>query len=123
MRIMDAINRLDTLKFNTYTNADKIAWLSQLDGKVKQQIFDTHEGGDGVSFAGYTSKTPLDTELLIPAPFDDVYLKWMEAQIDYHNGEYDKYNASILMYNTALTAFANWYNKNNMPLSKGRFLF
>jgi hypothetical protein len=41
---MDAINRLDTLKFNTYTNADKIAWLSQLDGKVKLQIIDTHEG-------------------------------------------------------------------------------
>ena len=124
MKILDAITRLDALKFNTYTNADKIEWLSRLDNTIKQQIIDTHEGGRCISFTGYDDTTPLNTELLVPAPYDDVYLRWMEAQIDYHNGEYDKFNASIIMYNTAYENYANYYKRNHMPLGRrNRFKF
>lgn len=124
MTIIEAINKLDALKFNTYTQADKVGWLSKLDNAVKLQIIDTHEGADNVSFTGYTMNTPLDTVLLVPAPYDEVYLRWMESQIDYHNGEYDKYNNSIIMYNTAFNAFAKHYNLHHMPLSRGsRFVF
>ena len=70
----------------------------------------------GVSFCGYDDKTPMDTELLVPEPFDEIYPLWLEARIDYANGEYDKYNNSILMYNAAYDAYANYYNRNNMPL-------
>lgn len=124
MTIRDAINRLDALIFNTYTNDDKVQWLSRLDTAVKQQIIDTHEGWENVVFTGYTSDTPDTTVLLVPAPYDDVYLRWMEAQIHYHNGEYDKYNSAIILYNTAFSAFASYYNKYNMPVRKGsRFIF
>ena len=40
------------------------------------------------------------------------------------NGEFDKFNASIIMYNTAFDAYANFYNRNHMPRSRGtRFIF
>lgn len=124
MKMIEAINRLDTLKCNTYSQNDKIAWLSRLDSMVKQQIIDTHDGAEAVSFNGYTADTPLDTVLLVPAPYDEVYLRWMEAQIDYHNGEYDKYNNAIIMFNTALDSFHRYYNSNHKPLQHGRrFLF
>lgn len=124
MTIRDAINRLDALIFNTYSNDDKVRWLSGLDTAIKQQIIDTHEGGQNVIFTGYTPQTPETTVLLVPAPFDDVYLRWMEAQIHYHNGEYDKYNAAIILYNTAFDAYAGYYNRMHMPLRKNkRFIF
>lgn len=124
MTIQEAITRLDALIFNTYSNDDKIRWLSGLDTAIKQQIIDTHEGGQDVKFFGYTPHTPADTVLLVPAPFDEVYLRWMEAQIHYHNGEYDKYNAAIILYNTAFDAYASYYNKHHMPIRKvNRFLF
>ena len=124
MRINEAINRLDSLKFNTYTQDDKIDWLSRLDNMVKKQIIDTHEGAESVSFTGYTADTPLDTVLLVPAPYDEVYLRWMEAQIDYHNGEYDKYNNAIIMFNTAFEAYQKHYNSAHKPVQRGRrFLF
>ena len=119
MTILEAINTVDGQKFNTYTTAEKVAWLSRLDSIVKRMIIDTHEGWESVSFGGYNDKTPMETELLIPAPFDEMYLRWLEAQIDYANGEYDKYNNSILMYNASYDAYANYYNRNNMPISKG----
>ena len=114
MKIIEAINRIDSLKHNTYTQNDKVAWLSRLDSMVKSLIIDTHEG-DAVTFTGYDDKTDLNTELLVPAPFDEIYLRWLEAQIDYHNGEYDKYNNAILMYQTAYEGFQNHYNRTHMP--------
>ena len=44
MKIIEAINRIDSLKHNTYSNNEKLAWLSRLDSMVKRLIIDTHEG-------------------------------------------------------------------------------
>ena len=115
MTIIEAINRIDSLKPNNYTQEEKIAWLSTLDGNIKKEIIDTHEGAENVTFIGYDAETALDTVLLVPAPYDDVYIKWLEAQIDYVNGETKRYTNSMIMYNTALSAFARYYNRNNMP--------
>ena len=92
MTIIEAINHIDSLKPNSYTQADKIIWLSNLDGIIKNEIIDTHEGSENVTFDGYNAETALDTVLLVPAPYDDVYIKWLEAQIDYANGETNRYN-------------------------------
>ena len=118
MTLLEAINRIDVLKPNGYSQAEKIQWLSNLDGIIKREIIDTHEGGDGVTFNGYTEETSLTTELLVPAPYDDVYLRYLEAQIDYANGEYTKYNNSSEAYNTAYSNFQRCYNRTHMP--KGR---
>ena len=124
MKINEAITRLDSLKFNTYKQDDKLDWLSRLDNMVKKQIIDTHEGAESVSFNGYTADTPLDTVLLVPAPYDEVYLRWMEAQIDYHNGEINSYNNAIILFNTAFNAYKEHYNSAHKPVQRGRrFLF
>lgn len=117
MTLMGAINHLDAIKPNSYKQTEKIKWLSTLDGIVKAEIIDTHEGGEGVTFEGYTESSLL-TELLVPHPYDDVYIKWLEAQIDYANGEYGKYNNSITMYNAAYSAYEKYYNRTHKPISK-----
>lgn len=124
MKMIDAINRIDSLLFNTYTTSDKISWLSKLDTMVKKHIIDTHDGAEEVAFGGYTDDTDLETVLLVPAPYDEMYLRWMEAQIHYANGEYNKYNNAIIMFNTEYESYESYYNQNHMPKSRGRrFLF
>lgn len=118
MTIMEALYRIDGLKPNTYSQPEKIKWLSSLDGIIKSEIIDTHEDGYADEFKGYDENADLTTVLLVPAPYDDIYLRWLETQIDYANGEYGKYNNSIAMYNTAYTAFANYYNRTHMPKGK-----
>ena len=123
MTVIEAINKIDSIKPNTYTQLEKIGWLSTLDGNIKNDIIDTHEGADNKPFNGYDEES-LNEELLVPAPYDVLYIRWLEAQIDYANGEYGKYNNSMSMFNTEHEAFANYYNRTNMPLSRGsRFLF
>ena len=118
MTIIEAISRIDTIKPNTYEQHEKVKWLSTLDGIIKAEIIDTHEGADGVTFGGYDGDTPLTTELLVAAPYDDIYLFWLESRIDYWNGEIGRYNNSTDMYSTAYSAYESYYNRTHMPLGR-----
>ena len=115
MKLMEVLYRIDEVKPNSFSQSEKIKWLSALDGFIKSEIIDTHEGGDGLMFSGYNEDTELDTELLVTAPYDDIYIRWLEMQIDYANGEYGKYNNSKTMYTEAYSALANHYNRTHMP--------
>lgn len=115
MTIIEAINRLDKIKPNGYGQEDKIEWLSELDGMVKQTVTDTHEGGEDISFTGYDATTPLDTVLLIPSPYDSAYLDWLSAKIDFADGEYARYNNSMTRFNDTFLAFSRFYNRKYMP--------
>ena len=101
MTIREALERTDSLKYNTFTDEEKIAWLDR-----------------GDAFGGYDGSTDRETALLAAAPYDEMYIHWLAAQIDYANGEFDRYNASITMYNTAYTAWASAYNRDHMPVSR-----
>ena len=123
MKIIEAITMIDSVKPNTYTQAEKIAWLSTLDEMIKKEIIDTHEGGEAVDFSGYGEDTDINTPLLVPTPYDELYIFWMESKIDYWNGESAKYNNSITMFNNAYSTYQEYYNRLHRPLGARRFLF
>ena len=116
---MEAIRRIDELKHNTYTVGEKIMWLSELDGNVKKTVYDTHlpnEGETVTEFTGYTEEDVEDgdgPELLIPAPWESVYVLWLQAQIDYYNAEYDRYNNAIISANSVLQSFESAYHRSH----------
>ena len=105
MTLSDAIARTDALRPNSFTRRQKLDWLSALDGAVMAELINTHEGGESAP----------DTRLLVPPPYEEVYLRYLEAQMDYANGEFDRFNNSNAMYAAAWTAFANYYNRTHMP--------
>lgn len=124
MTIADVIAKVDSLKPNTYDKEDKIRWLSDLDARVKTKIIDAHECRDPVYFYGYDDETDPDTELLVPKPYDEMYLRWLEAMIDYHNSDDDRYNNAIILFNNAYEGFKKHYTRTHMPISRGtRFIF
>lgn len=115
MTIIEAINTIDALYPNTYSQEQKIAQLSKLDGVIKRDIIDKHEGSDEVTFNGYDENTPQDTVLLVPAPYDELYVFWLQTWIDYWNGELARYNNSTSMYKSAYSDFERAYNREHMP--------
>lgn len=126
MTIIEAITETDALKPNMYGKPDKVRWLSRLDGRIMVEIFNTHEYNDGEEppeFEEYTVDTPDDTELLVPAPYDEIYIRWLEAQIDYANREFDSFNASNAMFDSVYTAFRNAYNRTHMPKGHRRIYY
>ena len=124
MTIAEVISKVDALKPNTYTPEDKIGWLSALDARVKAQVIDAHEHGDHVFFYGYDGMIDQDTELLVGAPYDEMYLRWLEAMIDYHNSDDDRYNNAIMLFNNAYEGFKKHYTRTHTPKSYGKgFIF
>lgn len=123
MTIAEAISKVDALKPNTYSEEDKIGWLSTLDARVMTQIIDAHENNDPIDFYGYEGLGD-QAELLVEAPYDEMYLRWLEAQIDYHNSEERRYNNSITLFNNIYAAYKRYYTRTHMPMSHGkRFVF
>lgn len=118
MTIQDCLQRIDALKHNTYTDAEKLAWLSQLDGRIRTDILDTHEGGPEEPFVPYTAATPRDRSLLVGAPHEEIYLHYLEAQMDRQNGELELYANSSACFNAMWANFSRYYNRLHLPLGR-----
>lgn len=124
MTIIEAIHAIDSIKPNNYKELDKVRWLSTLDGLIKIEIIDTHEGAEDITFTGYGENTPTDTELLVPSPYaEKLYVQWLQSQIDYANEETAKYNNSSAVFNQTYSEFDRYYNRTHMPVSKQRKYF
>lgn len=116
MTITEAIARVDALKPNRFEEIDKVKWLSELDGKIKIEVIDTHEGGQDVEFKPYNESTDVNnTVLLAKEPHENIYVLWLEAKIDYYNAEFKRYNNSSIAFNSAYTEFVRHYHKTHMP--------
>ena len=124
MTIAEVISRVDELKPNTYSTKMKVEWLSNLDARVKEQIIDTHKHREPIFFYGYDPELDMEAELIVHAPYDEMYLRWLEAMIDYHNSEDDRYNNAIILFNNAYEGYKTHYTRTHMPKSYGsRFIF
>lgn len=98
MTIPEAIIWLDDKKPNGYSQEDKETWIREVEAmaqRLRARYGDPEEVADNV--------------LSLPPPFDGAYLRYMEAQIDYANGEYGKFNNAIDMFNTLWQGYASYY--------------
>jgi hypothetical protein len=118
MTIAEAISQVNALKPNTYEQSIKVKWLSDLDARIKTQVIDQHKGNVYVFFYGY-DENDMDAKLLVSAPYDEMYLHWLSAMIDYHNSDDDRYNNDIILFNNAYEGYKNHYTRTHMPLSNG----
>ena len=115
MTINEVITQVDELKPNQISDDIKVRWISVLEGKIIDEIILTHELSEIVEFNGYTIND-MDTELLVPDTYADVYIYYIEAMIDETNNESARYASSMQMFNTAWQDYANYYNRNNKPI-------
>jgi len=98
-----AIEIIDRLKPNSYSEEDKLRWINELDGNVQRLVIQSDE------VIEYSYPEDMDKELLIPAPFDNLYELYLSAQIDYHNREYANYNNSATMFESQYIEYKKDY--------------
>ena len=123
MTIKEAIAQVNDLCPNQYPNAKKIYWLSQLDAMIVNDTLNKYSPGEITGFTGYDGDTDEDTALVVPAPYDELYLYYLQAQIDYWNRETAKYNNSITRYNEAFTRFVRyWRNSHASKLQYMKYI-
>lgn len=107
------MEHVDNVKPNAYRPEEKFQWLCDLDGVVKRVVM---QEKDGVS---YSYPEDLDTQLLIPHPWEGIYALYLEAQIDLHNKDYEDYNNAILVFTEKLEEYRRAYIREHRPQSAG----
>lgn len=133
-----AIEIVDRVKLNSYSEEDKLRWINELDGMVKRLVFQWDEAylkeietlyksdktteKDKEEYKGiiekakpYSYPEDMDTKLLITEPFENVYPLYLEAQIDFHNREYDHYNNTLTMFDGIYTEYKKAYIREHRP--------
>ena len=117
MKIQEVIASVDHLKPNMFEEADKIKWLSRLDTRIYQEIICTHdhnEDEEAASFSGYGVGDG-EKELLVGQPYDEMYIHWLCAQIDYYSMEYESFNNDNSVFESVFSSFRNAYNRSHKP--------
>lgn len=54
-------------------------------------------------------------ELLAPAPYDGLYRHYVEAQIHYANGELERYNNAMALWNNGLMTLRDYWCREHLP--------
>lgn len=111
MIIGDAIKEADRLKPNAFPTEDKLRWLERLERRVREEVL-AHYTGTVPEVEPFTTED-LENELLVPAPYDEMYIHWLCAMMDYYEREIDSFNASNAMFEAVFVSFRNWYNWNH----------
>lgn len=119
MTIGQALEEIGEIQPHSFGSERMIKWLRQLDTELYEKIIRAHERWEQVARPAYTAATPDDTVLLVPEPYDCIYLHWLQSRIDYAMAEFGRYNNSNAMCEADRQEYAAWYNRTHMPLQTG----
>ena len=111
--IREIIEQVDELRPNAFSEKLKLAWISELDGKIAADVM--LMSIDDIRQIEYTHPESMDIEPLVSYPHQGIYINWLQAQIDYANGEYNKYQNSMEMYNEYYRNFVRWFANTYKP--------
>ena len=111
MKISEAISHTRSLSGNAVDDNTLCRWLSELDGRL---MLDFYKGSEWMS---YSLPQDEDHELLVPFPWDELYVHYLEAMVYYSNGEFERYRNSYEMYNKKELDYRQWYARNQLPIT------
>jgi len=115
MTINEAIARVDDLRDNTMAPNIKIAWLEMVDQQVYEEIIKGRVGADAVTLPDYSDENG-ERVLLVPPPYDMLYVYRLEAEICYKNQEIDRQANALTRYNELMSGFAAKYAREHRSL-------
>ena len=107
------IEYVDKVKPNVYGQEEKFQWLCDLDGMIKRTVMQEEYG------VRYSYPEDMDTQLLVPHPWESIYAMYLEAQIDLQNKDYEDYNNAVLVFNERLDEYKRAYIREHRPKSAG----
>lgn len=111
MTIKEAIQIADDMRPNALSDDIKLRWINELEGKVQTDVFLLAPA----EIISYNLEDDAEKELLVAPPHDKIYYEYLAARIDYANGDYSDYNATIEMFNSFWREFVAWFANSYRP--------
>ncbi len=103
MTAQRVIAALDDLTPNAYSPQQKLSWLQREEEMLCAEVFFIP-----------APLLDMDTPLLARGPYDEVYLRSLQAQIHLEAGEITRYNNAMALHNTALMGLRRSYIRSHV---------
>ena len=107
--LQQALTRIDAICPNAWDETAKLLWLNECESMIQTRILGTAPE----QCITYDADTDRSTKLLVPAPFDRLYVYYVIAMCDYAAHETAHYTDSMMLFNAALDEYAKWYQRTN----------
>lgn len=120
MTIKHALQTAEEMRPNGILGAVKIGWLSELEGRIVNELYGGREEYSHIAFEGYPIDADTQTVLLVPDAYANVYVYWLLMKVDFANNETERFNNDAILFNTAYLAYANHINRTCAPMSKAQ---
>ena len=111
MTLFDVIKTVDDIKPNAFLNNTKTAWINEVEGLVQTEVLLLSPS----SVISYNFDSDSNVQLLVKPPHGKIYWTYLSAMIDFANGEYNKYQNSMQLFNTYFGEYMRWYALNYHP--------
>ena len=111
MKVRQAIELARGLKQIDQANYPDILmlqFLNECEGKLQTEFLHIAD----VDCQRYT-EDDMDMDLIVGPPHDKLYYAYLCAMVDFTNGEYAKYNNSIIVANAFMAEWAAWFNRTH----------
>lgn len=109
--LSSVITQVDDIKPNAFSNDTKTQWLNEAEGLVQTEVL----LWASEEIITYSWAEDRDKELLVQPPHDKLYWAYLCAMIDFANGEYNKYQNTMQLFNSHFSEFMRWFANNYRP--------
>ena len=113
--INEVLERVQRTKPSNMDDRDKARILLELDRRIFEEI--TREDEPDHTPPGNWPEDG-DWELIVPAPYDNLYDLYLTAMLEYWMREYDGYNNTVGLFTEAYDEFRSRWRRDHRP--KGR---
>ncbi len=103
--LKDVIAYVDEIKPNAFSNDAKTQWINEVEGLVQTEVLLLADA----ELISYSYDTDKDKELLVKHPHVKIYWTYLTAMVDFANGEYNKYQNTVQMFNAFFGEYMRWF--------------
>ena len=109
MTVNDVLTKVKDRKPNAYNDESLNDWLNECEAMVQREIMLTPPE----EIIQYAWPDDRDRELILPRPYDALYINYIKMMIEFVQGEYGDYNNTNSMYEEQVKAAQGYFNRLN----------
>lgn len=121
MTAAQIIDRYNDERKSTIPDDRKLKYLEEIERQIVEETVLTHELPEDlkdVDWGTYFDAWDMDAEMLVPPPWDQLYIHYLDMKAAWGQRETKNLNMATTLFNDAMISFNGWYNRNNRPLRK-----
>lgn len=111
MTLSGVIRMADEIKPNAFSEEVKTSWVNEAEGMVQTEVMLIAIE----DVTTYSWEEDQGTELLVRPPHDKLYWTYLTAMIDFANGEYNKYQNTMQLFNAYFSEYMRWFAERYRP--------